>query len=145
MDAIVKKFYAEYRKEGNRADTALAYAKIRKQWEALESAGFVRLVYVPDDDTFDDSYIDTWTDVSEERRERWRKELWEQIERDGVWGLCGEFRLDVDDDYRWDSGDAIFGLVGQDDCGYAPGIMQGTIEALRVSLKSRCTCCHRPV
>ena len=144
MDAIVKKFYAEYRKQGNRADVALSCAKTRKQWEALESAGFVRLIWVPDEDVFDDSYIDTWTDVSEERRERWRKELWEKIESDGVWGLVGEYRFDPDDDEGWDSGDAIYGLVGQDDAGYAPDIMATTIDTFRFALKNRCPKCGRP-
>lgn len=144
MDAIVKKFYADYRKQGFRPEHSLSAARTRKQWEALESAGFVRLAWVTDCDTYDDSYIDTWTDVRESERERARKDLWEQIERDGVWGLVGEYRFDPEDDEGWDSGDAIYGLVGQDDAGYATDIMATTIDTFRFALKNRCPKCGRP-
>lgn len=134
---------------GENARCLLEDARIRIAFQDAERAGLVRLKFVPDTQPFDDSYIDTWTDETEGKRERARKELWEQIEHDGVWGLIGEYRLSPaetisDGDDGWESTDGVWGFIGTETNGYEPDIREQTLSALRDALKSRCPCCRRP-
>lgn len=66
-------------------------------WVLLVSGGDVvreafgaRVRIVPDEGMFDDSFIDTWTDMAADERASARADLWRQIERDGVWGFVAE-------------------------------------------------------
>ena len=95
------------------------------QWEFFESQGLMRLRWEPDDEPYDDSYIDTW-DVSLEERNNIRIQLWRDIERDGVWGLIGEYRVSTDS--PWVQVDSVWGLIGQDDGGYRDDIRRTTYK-----------------
>jgi len=48
------------------------------QWEFFERQGLMRLRWEPDNEMYDDSYIDTW-DVSLEERNNIRIQLWRDI------------------------------------------------------------------
>ncbi len=137
---VIARLYWKARSEGTRASTALWEARTMAQWEVLESAGLVRLRFVPDDEAYDDSYLETWG-LSAHRLECERKKLWELIERDGVWSLLGQYRLIGGD---WETGDAVCGFVGTDRNGAEPDIASVTIDCLRDALKKRCRECRRP-
>jgi hypothetical protein len=124
-----------------RAATALQEACTIEHWDVLESLGMVRLRWAPDDAYYDDSYLDTW-DISDEQRERIRQKLWESINRDGVWGLVGEYKLHPNDD-TWEHGGSCWGFVGTDRNGSEFSIMQETIDALVEGLKSRKPRCSK--
>jgi hypothetical protein len=50
-----------------------------------------RVRIVPDEVMYDDSYIDTWNET--DGRKAWHKqELWNRIERDGIWAIVGEVK-----------------------------------------------------
>lgn len=57
------------------------------KWEEAEAAGLVRLEVVPDEEAYDDSYIDTWDDLTPAQRKEAKQDLWRTIEREGVWGI----------------------------------------------------------
>ena len=97
------------------AENARRELRLRRRWEALESAGLVRMRFVPDDcSSFDDLAGDTY-DVEYNRDtvpggERTivaqRKAFEREIERDGVWGCVTEYRLSPCPDCH----DAEYGL-----------------------------------
>lgn len=135
------KAYAKERRAGWLAKEAIRNARTRKEWNDLDgfvaeyndddapddySRGPVRLRIVPDD-YYDDSYLDTWTDIRESERERIRKELWRRIESDGAWGVIGEYW----NGDEWESVDSCSGFVGEDwhNSGYDTDIMHATISA----------------
>ena len=63
----------------------------------------------PDQEPFDDSYIDTWGDQTQEERDKTRSELWGQIEAEGVWGIIREKRCHACG--QWEHVDSIWGIV----------------------------------
>lgn len=142
-----------------RAEIALSEARSLERFEHLESVGLVRFRWVPDFEPFDDSYIDTWEDVPEGKRERIRADLRERIERDGVWGLVGEYRLlplhhgegpivtsypSEEAEPGWEIGGSCFGFVGTEPNGYESSIAAETVDALMEALRSRCPRCRKP-
>lgn len=126
--AVIK----EYRRLRSffRASQALSYARTKALFDDLEQQGKVRLTIKPDCEIYDDSFIDTWTDQSEASREKFRKELHERIDNDGVWGVVGEY-LDIDN--HWVIVDSCWSFVGDDwkDSGYDYDIMAETADACR--------------
>ncbi len=147
MDNKLLKAYRQERKHYWTAAEALRAARTRLAWDELDGwegndqydatvsrpyfwgSGFgpVRLRLEIDDCVYDDSYIDTWTDETQAYRDKVRRELWERIERDGVWGLIGEFW----NGQEWEHADSCWGFVGDDwqNSGYDIDIMQATIDA----------------
>ena len=73
------------------------------------------------------TYFDTWDDLSEQKKEKYRKELWDRIECDGVWSLVGEYW----DGSEWVHADSCGGFIGDDwkDSGHDTDIMSMTISA----------------
>ena len=148
------KEYMRLRAMGWRAVQAFHSAKVLAEWDmadgfeiaeydrhidsepgaSLDCPGPVRLRLVPDDTRYDDSYIDTWHDVSENKREQVRRELWARIEQDGVCGVIGEYW----NGQEWEHADSCFGFVGDDwrDSGYDCDIMAETLEAWNRHLES---------
>ena len=62
-----------------------------------------------DDDTVDDSFLDTWgLEPNELAKER--AALWSSIERDGVWGFVAEWRPSPG--ATWRHVDSCWGFVG---------------------------------
>ena len=68
-----------------------------------------RTIAVIDHSPFDDSYIDTWTDQTDEQREQARRELWELIESEGVWGVILEEKCS--ECGSWEEVDSCWGIV----------------------------------
>lgn len=133
--------YAKARKAGYLASHAIYKARAAIDFAAAESENLVRLRWVPDESySLGDLEGDTYNpkanpDIAPSRLARERKEFHALIERDGVWGLVGEYF----DGRKWQSGDSVWGLVGQDDCGYLPDIQRATLDAL--ATLARCPTC----
>lgn len=155
ITTTIRNWYRKFQSRGQSARFALRDARTMAMWEQLESIGLVRFQFVLEQEPYDDSYIDTWTDRSERERAHARKELWETIERDGVWMLVGEFRMlpyahgevsvpyvSPEQESGWEHGVSIGGLVGTGETGYETDIAYQTIEALRTALRSRCPRCR---
>jgi len=71
-----------------------------------------RLRWVEDEDCYDDSYIDTWEEETEETRQKARDRVWALIESQGVWIRIAEVRCPHCG--SWDIVDSVGGMVGQD-------------------------------
>ena len=132
---ITKELIQEYRKArkdtggivGQNALWSLRAARCNLQWAILDDCGLVRLQWVPDE-----SPDLSWAG---------EKDL-EIAERDGVWGLVGEYCIEPQT-RKWKQGDSVWGFIGQNDGGYGHGIKQGTIDALREGLNARCPRCRK--
>lgn len=111
--STIEREYRKLRSRGYRAENAIRNARTK-----------VRLRMVPDEEQYDDSYLDTWGE-SEKKVAESRKKLWEQIEREGVWGLVGEY---LDASGRWEEADSVWGIIGDDD-DYYPQIKQAALDA----------------
>ena len=136
------------------AQTALRHAKIRTVWAEHECVehdepeiGSVRLRIEPDDSmNIEDLEGDTFnpkvnSDIPRARLEREQKEFREKVNRDGVWGVIGEYW----DGEEWQHADSCFGFVGDQwkDSGYDIHIMSSTLE--QASKIKTCPTCHRPL
>jgi len=77
-----------------------------------------------DEVMYDDSYIDTWDNLSDEEKAKAKTEVWERIEREGVWGIVGEVACSACD--NWVHVDSIGGFIGQDwkNSGYDADVLQ---------------------
>lgn len=93
--------------------------------ETVHSGDNWRVSIKEDDDMYDDSYIDTWGE-SEEEVIRLKKELWDRIENEGVWGLVGEVKCKCCG--SWTTTDSVWGFVGDDwkNSGYDDYIIKTT-------------------
>jgi hypothetical protein len=131
---LLHRTYRKFRAEGLRASHAMHAARTELAWDEAEAAGLVRLRWVPDEECYDDSYIDMWTDVRECDRKRMRKDLWAQIERDGVWGIVAEYVSPVCPCCKhggvWEQGGSVWGFVGERDCGYESDVKSECLDAL---------------
>ena len=151
-----EKDYREARRAGYRPNVALDHARTLHRWRIAEDAGLVRLRVAPDDITLDD-VAPEWGDPEDwpggrRAQEAAQKALRESIERDGVWGIVGEYRTSPDGE--WESGDGVWGFVGDpgfepaDDYyrefgnGYAADIQWETLRQLVEALRSRPPRCH---
>jgi hypothetical protein len=104
--------------------SAKRIARVRAAWEKAEDAGLVRLRIEPDDqydleDLLGDCYNpEVNTDIPPERLEQERQWEVDRIDRDGVWGVIGEYRADVcpacGRGGEWKHGDSCWGFVGDD-------------------------------
>lgn len=92
----------------------------------LTELGYVRMIWEPDYDA-----DLSWADA----------ETLELAERDGCWGLVGQYRVSESD--AWRDGDSVWGLVGQYDSGCGSDIADQTVESLKDALRSRCRTCRR--
>jgi len=146
--------YRHYRAAGYSPVDALRQARILARFRAAETAGLVRLRWAPDEccnladlegDTFDEP-LNAATVPGGVRTIRAEREAFHRrIDREGVWGLIGEYR--VRPDGAWSRAESVWGFVGQDSYGYEFAIMAETLRVLRDTLKSRCprcSCCRQP-
>src|SRR5262245_235559 len=108
------------------AQSAIRTARINLDWAAHEwnefdepEIGSVRLRFAPDESP-DHSWLeqDCYSD-------RYRADMRDTIDRDGVWGCIGEY-FDGED---WQAADSVWGFVGQDAHGYTPDIKAETLQA----------------
>jgi len=139
--------YKRLRRLGYRASNAYDMAKTNVAFDNLEFDEVVRIRVEPDEffdldnllgDTYDPSVN---TDIPPERLERERKAEINRINRDGVWGIVGEYF----NGETWEVADSVWGFVGDDwqDSGYDVDIKQSTINAYRSV--QYCVTCRRPV
>ena len=95
---------------------------IEDKFQKAEADGLLRFRVLPDEEMYDDSYIDTWTDVSDEEKIKEKLDLWRRIEREGIFGIVVEkhFHCDACGADCWDHMDSCWGFVGDDwkDSGY---------------------------
>jgi len=147
MNDAIKREYFRQRRLGNRARWAYQHAVTQARWDAMESEGLVRLDIRPDEDCgFDDLAGDMFNrkanpDIPESRMAKEEKEYRERIDREGVYGIVGEYF----DGEEWVDADSVWGFVGDDwrDSGYDSDIKRATMDALE-SL-TFCPCCKRPI
>ena len=117
--------------------------KTRKDFDANEN---VRLHIVPDEVcSYEDLDGDTFNpiqnpDIKPEILAREEQREHDRIDRDGVWGVVGEYF----DGEKWQHADSCFGFVGDDweNSGYEIDIMAATLESLKTV--HTCECCGRP-
>lgn len=153
-----KQLYREERAKGVRASNALHNAKVLRQFQRLERLGLVRLLWEPDDSWDIDNLLCQCEQKHCETQHQ--PEIRKMIERDGVWGLVGQYNLEphketVPRNYTWSprgkwiNADAVWGFIGLDENGYEPDIMADTIKHLREAIRLRnwerkavsCPCC----
>ena len=138
--------YKRLRKAGWVAHWALSHANTMDSFRTLESCRLVRFQWVPDElATIEDLEGQSFCpqanpDVRESVLKRQRDKFIEQVDRDGVWGLVGEYSTNNGE--TWEHGSSVWGFVGWDAGGYESDIAQETIEALRSALKKRCPKCR---
>lgn len=137
MNAYIRAEYMRLRHKGWGFREALRAARIQDAWTDLENEGVVRIEHPVDCEPYDDSYIDTWDDLSPKKREEEKKRLWRQIERQGVYGIQGQFS----DGEHWNNVDTMWGIFGDDltDNGYDLDIKEATIAAYRRHCNARAT------
>ncbi len=89
---------------------------IEDKFQKAEEKGLLRFRVLPDEEMYDDSYIDTWTDQTQKEREDARLDLWRRINSEGVWGIIVEkhFHCAACGTDRWDHVDSCWGFVGED-------------------------------
>lgn len=128
--------YRLRRKQGERAHVALYSARTEVMFDILAHRGLVRLTLSPDED------IDlTWLD-QDHYSKQYRDEQIERVNRDGSWGIIGEFKTR---EGEWEHADSCWGFIGDDWCdsGYDSDIKTATIKALwdRV-MQTECPTCE---
>ena len=152
------RLYQRERARGFQAKWALSNARTRLEWEhevAEYSSGEpidpkrgnVRLRVVPDETcSIEDLEGDCFNpkanpEIPASRLERDHKDFITKVNRDGVWGIVGEYF----DGEVWQHADSCFGFVGDDwkNSGYDTDIMRATLDVARdVRI---CRCCGRPI
>lgn len=99
------KEYFRLRLLGWPASNAFNCAKINVAWSKLEDDGLVRFKVEPEGCmTLDDI-------VGEGVDDKTRKLIVARAERDGVWGIVGEFK---NEDGYWEHGSSVWGFIGDD-------------------------------
>ena len=121
MQTALTKEYRRQRAKGWNASTALRNAKVERTWNVLEARGKVALKVMPDDDC-DLSYLD------QDCFAHYRKAELERANRDGCWGLVGEYRCPRCG--QWTTADSIWGFIGEDwrDSGYDMDVKAEVID-----------------
>jgi len=136
------------------AKNVLREIRIRQEWakhecegDGIPEIGSVRLRIEPDDsvdmeDLFGDTFNPTLNPkISEAKLERQKKEEVDRVNRDGVWGVIGEYW----DGEEWQTADSCWGFIGEDwkESGYDVDIMSQTLE--QAAKVETCPTCHRPL
>lgn len=124
MNALARR-YAKYRAEGLPARAAIRAARVSLRFDKLEAQGLVKLGWEPEFDCYDDSYLDD-NDLRPSDRERYRKELHDRINHEGVWIRCSYARPNEEEE--WWLGDSIGMMLGTDDHTYDVDLMATAIE-----------------
>jgi hypothetical protein len=139
MNERTRRYYLREREAGWPARAALANAKARVEWEGLEGE-HVRLRQEPDDSP-DLSFIDQ--DCYQDTREgrACARSIQETAERDGVWGLIAEYRIDPERE-DWEHGASCWGLIGDDFAHVEADLMGECLEELRKARADVCPCCN---
>lgn len=117
------KEYFRLRALGWEAKHAFSCAKINVAWNKLEDKGLVRFRTEPEDDMSLDDVI------GEGANDKTRKLIAARVERDGVWGIIGEFK---NESGYWEQGSSVWGFIGDDwkDSWSDTDVKAETMEAL---------------
>lgn len=152
LSARCERLYKTERAKGIQARYAFHHAKTEDTWLDRECGEFdepelgnVRLQIIPDEmadyahlagDSFNP---DVNSDISPSLLERQEKEFKERINRDGVWGVVGEYF----NGEKWIHADSVWGFVGQDweNSGYDSGIKSETLR--QADSMTFCPTCKR--
>src|SRR5262245_17299029 len=102
----LRTLYHRERRLGFSAWQALRHARIRRTWEHLEDR-YVRLRLEPDDGP-DLSYLEQGCYQGTREGRALAKQTRETVEREGVWGILGEYRLTDGD--SWHVADSVWGF-----------------------------------
>jgi len=128
--------YERLRAKGFSEKDASRAAKIAVAFDEAERREVLRFRVLPDQEMYDDSYIDTWEDMTKEERTQAKLELWQKIERDGVWGIVVEkyFKCDACGRQGWEQVDSCWGFVGDDwqDSGYDTDLKNQGLKAIGI-------------
>lgn len=109
------KEFRRLRERGESFQMANLAAQVKVTWDMLVEQGRVRLACEPDLEQYDDSYLETWG-LTPRQLAHVRKELWDTIDRDGVWVYCSQVK---EADGTWKTVDSIGSVIGSiDDTGY---------------------------
>jgi len=117
-------------------DIARRHVDITTRWEKAEAAGLVRLTLEPDIDADladlagDCFNPDANPTIQPHILEREYQEFVDRVNRDGVWGVIGEYKCPCCD--HWTVADSCWGFVGDDwqESGYDLDIMHATLSQL---------------
>lgn len=123
------KEYFRLRALGWEARHAFNCAKINVAWDKLEDEGLVRFRTAPEECmTLDDV-------IGEGADDKTRKLIEARAERDGVWGIIGEFK---NESGAWEQASSVWGFIGNDweDSWSDTDVKQETMEQLLL-LKTR--------
>jgi hypothetical protein len=133
--------YKRLRTKGFAVVEAKRTARINVAFSRAEQDGIVRFKVVPDNiEPYDDSYIDTW-DCPDEEKLQLKRDLWEKIEREGVWGIVVEKHVKCEHckSNRWDQVESCWGFVGEDwkDSGYDLDFKMAALQAVGICMDSK--------
>jgi len=148
MNRAIELRYAQARHAGFHAQAALRDAKIREAFEWGEYHETVRLIArsqefgVSEDDLFGDTYNEDLNaatvpgGVRTIRAEH--KAAVDRVERDGVWGIVGEYKCPTCG--AWTHADSVWGFVGDDwqFSGYDVDVMAETLERAKHGCEKGC-------
>ena len=115
-------------------------------WDTLKAEGKVRLRIEPDEHaSLEDLEGDMFNpkvngDIPEAQLKEDREAFIERVNRDGVWGMIGEYW----NGEAWEHADSSWGFIGDDwsDNGYDDDIKAATIKAYKK--QKHCPTCKRP-
>jgi hypothetical protein len=132
--ARLRRYYAEHRKAGWDATSALRAAKVRCLWYTLDSLDAVRLRAVPDDIASWEEEAEAWGVVGEHRVD------FDNVDADGCFNW---FASDIDRDLdAWRTADSVWGnteyrdVLDPTENPDVVDVMQATCEAFAVAWKA---------
>lgn len=138
MNNIESREYSRLRAKGWAAKEAFHAARAAREWFDAEwdgryepdEPGIVRLSVEWDRDT-DLSHLDDRAVYTEQQASA----EYERAERNGTWGIIGEFW----NGEEWQHVDSIWGFIGDDwkDSGYDVDVKRATLDAAREFVNSR--------
>lgn len=113
-------------------ESARYHVDVTTRWEQAESEGLVRLQIEPDYDAdlanLEGDCYDPGVnpDIQPHILARQRKEFFESVDREGVWGIIGQYRCPCCG--NWQDAGSCWGFVGHEWSGYDLDIMAATLE-----------------
>ncbi len=128
------KEYARLRTRGWPAAEAFRSAKINVAFDDARRAGQVDFRTRDDQEPFDASYIDTWTDLSETARDKARKDALKRVESEGTYGIVSYVLRTCSEGVTHEIEiDSCWGFIGDGwkDSGYDVDLKRAALDALK--------------
>lgn len=116
------------------AKDAIRAARAYSAFVELERRGLVELRAVSEEEQYDASYVDTWTDISEKRRKAAKDDIMRRVAEEGVYTLISLARATEEDEFE--CVDSCGGFIGEDwkDSGHDVDLMIAALEHASASL-----------